>query len=154
MEKNNEKNINMGKKRLFTISLIICIASIVALVGAIVLIVRGVQVNGIGSRVWRFVLAILLLIFSVIFGYAGFTAFFTSFGMMNQGEGNRKEGNSAIGTTNINKCDKCGYENEQNVKFCKNCGESMQDYIECECGTRLPKDAEFCTNCGKKFKQD
>jgi len=62
MEKNNEKNINMGKKRLFTISLIICIASIVALVGAIVLIVRGVQVNGIGSRVWRFVLAILLLI--------------------------------------------------------------------------------------------
>ena len=154
MKENNMPNTNQGKKRLFTISLIISLLAVIAFIGSIVLIVRGVQVNGIGSRVWRFVLAILLLIFASIFGYAGFTAFFTSFGMMKQGEGNRKEDNSAIGTTNINKCDKCGHENEANVKFCKNCGESMQNFIECECGTRVPKDAEFCTNCGKKFKQD
>ena len=152
MKDKNVKNYNRGKKQLFTVSLIICLASILAIVGAVVLIVRGVQVNGIGSRVWRFVLAILLLIFGLIFGYAGFAAFFTSFGMMKQDSGNIKETNRAIGTTNINKCDKCGHENEQGAQFCKNCGESMKDYLECECGTRSPKDSEFCSNCGKKFK--
>ena len=156
MNKNINKNIykeaSYGKKQLVIASIIVIVLAIAGVVGGIALFVLGVRVDGIWSKIWRIVLGIVLFLIGSMFGYAGFMSLFTSISMIKTNEMNVKDGNRAKGTLNILKCDKCGYENEDNAQFCKNCGASMQDYIECECGTRNPTDAEFCSNCGKKIK--
>lgn len=152
INKNVYKEASYGKKTLTVMSVIVILLSIAAIVGGIVLFVQGCRVSGVGSKIWRIALGVVLALIGFVFGYASFMAFFTSLSMIKPNSGNVKDGNRAKGTINILKCDKCGHENPINAEFCKNCGESMQDFIECECGTRCPKDAEFCTTCGKKLK--
>jgi len=153
INENVYKEANYGKKALTTTSIIFVVISIVALVGGIALFVNGCISSGVGSKIWKIVLAVVLLAIGGILGYASVMALFTSFGMMNNNEGNVKDGNRAKGTINVFKCDKCGHENDVKAEFCKNCGASLADYKECECGTRNPKDAEFCIACGKELKK-
>lgn len=156
MNKNIDKNAyqkpKTGKHQLTIVSLVILILSLCTLILGVVLIVRGIIVAGIASKIWRIVLGGLLALLGVIFSYASFMALFTSFAMLKNDSMNVKDGNSAIGTLNVLKCDRCGYEVQQGANHCNHCGASLEDFIECECGTRNPKDAEHCSNCGKKLK--
>ena len=137
VDKNAYKEVQYGKKQLVVVSALILIVGLLALVGGIVLLVKGITVSGVFSKVWRIILAVV----------------FTSMGMLKNNSMNVKDGNRAKGTLNVLKCDKCGYEVEEGAEFCKNCGASLKDYIECECGTRNPNDAEHCSKCGKALKK-
>ncbi len=59
------------------------------------------------------------------------------------------------------KCKKCGMENNESAKFCRNCGEPLEQeediILEEEekvcpfCGSELDKNAKFCKNCGQSI---
>lgn len=153
VDKNAYKEVQYGKKQLVIVSALILIVGLLALVGGIVLLVKGITVSGVFSKVWRIILAVVLIFFGGVFSYASIMALFTSMGMLKNNSMNVKDGNRAKGTLNVLKCDKCGYEVEEGAEFCKNCGASLKDYIECECGTRNPNDAEHCSKCGKALKK-
>lgn len=156
MNKNVDKNAyqeaHYGKKQLVIVSTVILVLSLLALVGGIVLLVNGIKASGVFGKVWRIVLAVILMFIGGVFSYASVMALFTSMGMLKNDSMNVKDGNRAKGTLNIYKCDKCGHEVEEGAEFCKNCGVSLKDYIECECGTRNPSDATHCSKCGKELK--
>ena len=44
----------------------------------------------------------------------------------------------------------CGTENDQDDKFCKNCGAPLSETCP-HCNERLDPDSKFCTNCGKEL---
>lgn len=47
------------------------------------------------------------------------------------------------------KCRKCGTENDSSNKFCRNCGDNIQEVVLCQnCGFRIEENALFCSNCG------
>ncbi|HBF68077.1 MAG TPA: hypothetical protein DDW20_01995 [Firmicutes bacterium] len=49
------------------------------------------------------------------------------------------------------KCEKCGFDNIDNAKYCINCGTRLDGKILCpKCGTPLDKNAEKCPNCAYK----
>ncbi|BBG22793.1 hypothetical protein IC006_0077 [Sulfuracidifex tepidarius] len=51
------------------------------------------------------------------------------------------------------KCWKCGYENDNNAKFCENCGASLTS-IKCpKCGKENPPSSKFCGDCGSPLTQ-
>ncbi|MBQ8431227.1 MAG: zinc ribbon domain-containing protein [Clostridia bacterium] len=153
MDKNIYKEASYGKKQLIITSVVVLILAVLGVVGGIALFINGILAGGVWGKIWRIALGIVLFLLGSAFGYAGFMSLFTAVSMLKNNSGNVKDGNRAKGTINIVKCDKCGYENEENAEYCKNCGESMKAYIECECGTRNQKDAEFCVNCGKSLKK-
>jgi len=152
IDKNSYKEASYGRKQLTITSIVILILSILALVGGIVLIVNGILHGKVVFKVLKIIGGSILTLLGLAFTYASFMALMTSLGMLKNNSMNVKDGNRAIGTLNIFKCDKCGCENEENAKFCKQCGASFSEYVECECGTRNPVDAEFCKSCGKKLK--
>ena len=56
------------------------------------------------------------------------------------------------------KCNKCGFENNDNAKFCSWCGEKFEaleeknDENKCNvCGNVNKKDAKFCAVCGSQL---
>lgn len=53
------------------------------------------------------------------------------------------------------KCEKCGKENQDNAKFCNNCGAKIEIhedvYICSKCGGEVRGKPRFCTNCGAKL---
>ncbi len=53
-------------------------------------------------------------------------------------------------------CPDCGYENTDDAKFCKKCGqrlESSSEGVECpDCGYENEYDAEFCAKCGERLE--
>ena len=56
-------------------------------------------------------------------------------------------------------CENCGYQNDLNAVFCKNCGANLrqikEDKIECShCGSLNPNYAVFCSECGFDVKSD
>lgn len=49
------------------------------------------------------------------------------------------------------KCQNCGHEIPEGVKFCSNCGaEIKKKYICSNCGTELSPNSNFCSSCGQK----
>lgn len=49
------------------------------------------------------------------------------------------------------KCEKCGFENNENAKYCINCGNRMDGKVLCpNCGNSFDKDALKCDKCGYK----
>lgn len=152
IDKNSYKEASYGRKQLTITSIVILVLSILALVGGIVLVVNGILHGKVIFKVLKIIGGVVLVLLGLAFGYASFMALMTSFGMLKNNTMNVKDGNRAIGTLNVFKCDKCGYENEEDAQFCKECGASFNEYIECDCGTRNPADSEFCKACGKKLK--
>lgn len=52
---------------------------------------------------------------------------------------------------NVIKCSKCGFEYENTMKFCPQCGDK---YNPCpKCGTDMPEDATVCSSCGYEIPQ-
>jgi predicted ATPase/class 3 adenylate cyclase len=50
------------------------------------------------------------------------------------------------------KCPKCQFENEEEAKFCLDCGERLE--IECpQCGKIFPLWAKFCNQCGQDLRK-
>jgi RNA polymerase subunit RPABC4/transcription elongation factor Spt4 len=53
----------------------------------------------------------------------------------------------------MKKCNKCGFESEDDLKFCGHCGASLEDIHKCQkCGYTLSLDLSFCPNCGAKVE--
>ena len=51
------------------------------------------------------------------------------------------------------KCEKCGFENPDNSKFCCQCGTKMPVNNECpKCHTTFPSYGRFCPNCGTQLR--
>lgn len=46
------------------------------------------------------------------------------------------------------KCNKCGFENPENFKFCENCGNSLGEITCLNCSHSNPIDMKFCEECG------
>lgn len=62
-----------------------------------------------------------------------------------------------------NECLRCGYANEDNEKFCINCGAKLMeadssvpdDRISCYfCGYKNPEDSRFCIRCGTRIHHE
>ena len=51
------------------------------------------------------------------------------------------------------RCLECNALNDENAKFCSNCGAKLEKVRVCpECGKKLEENAKFCSNCGKKIE--
>jgi hypothetical protein len=49
-------------------------------------------------------------------------------------------------------CPKCGFANQDDFKFCLNCGETLPRGVTCEkCGTVNPPEYMFCMECGQSL---
>ncbi|MPM81378.1 hypothetical protein SDC9_128431 [bioreactor metagenome] len=48
------------------------------------------------------------------------------------------------------RCPDCQSIIEQNVRFCKYCGEEVNKALRCQCGASLSSSDKFCSNCGAK----
>lgn len=152
IDKNSYKEASYGRKQLMITSIVILVLALASLIGGIVLVVNGIMHGKVIFKVLKIAGGVVLVLLGLAFGYASYMALMTSFGMIKTNTMNVKDGNRAIGTLNVLKCDKCGYENEEDAQFCKQCGASFNEYVECDCGTRNPADAEYCKACGKKLK--
>ena len=50
------------------------------------------------------------------------------------------------------KCPNCGAENPEGVKFCGECGKSLQEGLVCtQCGHTNPPGVKFCHECGSQL---
>jgi hypothetical protein len=51
------------------------------------------------------------------------------------------------------KCSNCGTLNKANSKFCKKCGNRLDEIRKCpQCGNSLDADSEFCQQCGAQIR--
>ena len=139
-----------GKKTLVVFSLVIAILGLGALAGGITLLVFGCISNVTSEIAWKVSVGVILILIGLAGSGIGTYMFLVSLGMMNIKRGNVKDGNRAIGTVNVSKCQKCGRELDENATFCTNCGAPVDGKVKCEgCGTINSADAEFCSNCGR-----
>lgn len=150
LQKDIYREMKLGKRELTITSIIVIILSIALLAGGITLIVLGaINPDGAWQIVWRILVGILLLALGGILVGVGITMFAVTRSMLDIDEGNVADGNRAIGTVNVLKCEKCGTKLDDKAKFCKNCGEAVELNV-CEvCGTPIAKDSRFCEECGK-----
>ena len=52
------------------------------------------------------------------------------------------------------RCPSCGHENPDGVKFCGECGASLQAVATCpRCGTSNPQGTKFCHECGQRLAE-
>lgn len=153
--KNIEKNIyqeaQYSRKHLMGFAIAILIISLIALGGGIALIIIGASSAEVGQIIWKCILGAVLTILALVFGTFSIIMLCTSFAMIKNKNGSVKDGNRAIGTINITKCDKCGEELADDATFCSKCGTSVEGTKTCQCGTVNKIDNEFCTGCGKKM---
>ncbi|MEK7353958.1 MAG: zinc-ribbon domain-containing protein, partial [Chloroflexota bacterium] len=50
------------------------------------------------------------------------------------------------------KCSNCQADNPDGVKFCGECGQSIEKDLTCpKCGYKNPKNIKFCHDCGHAF---
>lgn len=155
--KNIDKNIyheaQYGKKHLTAFSIVVFVLSLCAFAGGLAMIIVGATSGVTGKIIWMSIVGGLLVILGIVFGIFSSIMFFTSMAMIKNKYGSVKDGNRAMGTVNVVKCDKCGEELPDNATFCSKCGKGIEGVITCECGMANKSDAEYCIGCGKKLKK-
>jgi len=143
----------LDKGHLTTVGLIVMLIALALAIGGIWLFVRGVQVSGVFATVWRIVLAVVMVLFGLPLGYVAFMMLVTAHSMIDVADGNVSDvGNSAMGTVNVLKCNKCGAKLKEDSDHCPNCGAKLYGVIKCECGHKNKLDAKHCARCGKELK--
>ena len=154
LKKDIYKEMKYGKKELTIVSIVVLVLSIAIFAGGVTLVVLGaLNPNGAWQIIWRVLLgAILLIIGGVLFG-VGVTMFAVTRSMLNFDSGNVADGNRAIGTINVRKCEKCGKKLSDDASFCSDCGEPVELSVCESCGKPIPQDAKFCEDCGKGVKK-
>ncbi len=143
-----------GRGTLLTISIILLLLALGALVGGIILLVSGIKAVAIASMILKIIFGALLILGGIGLGAFALVMLFTSLSMIKNKYGSVKDGNRAFGTVNVVKCDKCGEELPDNADFCSKCGTQVNGVKKCACGTENKMDAEYCTKCGEKLTQD
>lgn len=151
IDKNAYKEAKYGRKHLMIFAIVALILSLVALGGGIAMIVIGATSGETTKIIWMSIVGGVLAILGLVFGAFSIIMFFTSISMIKVEQGSVKDGNRAIGTVNIVKCDKCGEELPENATFCSKCGTPVEGIKKCECGAVNSLDAEYCIGCGKKL---
>lgn len=153
IDKNAYKEKRIGRGHLIAVSIVIGIIALAMLIGGIILFVKGCLISGVWATIWRIVLGVVLALFGGSLGWVAVMMFFTGNSMMKVKNGNVKDvGNSAMGTINVLKCDKCGETLSNDSTFCTKCGTEVDGVIKCECGTINSQQNEYCKKCGKKLK--
>ena len=152
INKDAYREARYGKKTLMIISIVIFALCLGALAGGISMFVIGLMSGILSKMIWMPIVGGLLAILAIVFGIFSIIMFFTSVSMINVEQGSVKDGNRAIGTVNVVKCDKCGEELPDNAAFCSKCGTAVEGVKTCECGAANEMDAEYCVSCGKKLK--
>ena len=150
LKKDIYKELKYGKKELTIVSVIVTVLSVALLAGGIALIVLGaLNPDGAWQIVWRVLLGVVMLVLGGVLLGVGLTMFAVTRSMLNFNEGNVADGNRAVGTLNVRKCEKCGTKLSDDASFCKHCGEPVELSVCESCGKPIHKDAKFCEECGK-----
>lgn len=151
IDKNSYKNAKYERKHLMTFAVLVILLSLALLGGGIAMVVLGATSSVVSKIILMCIIGGLLIILSSIGCVIGMIMFFTAKSMIKVKHGNVKDGNTAIGTANVLKCNKCGEELPDNAKFCSKCGTQVGGKKQCDCGAINEIDAEYCISCGKKF---
>ena len=151
IDKNVYKEARYGRKHLMMFSIVALLLSLGALAGGIVMIVLGATSGDTTKIIWMCVVGGVLALLGLVFTMFSIVMFFTSVSMIKVENGSVKDGNRAIGTVNVLKCDKCGEELDDNSTFCVKCGTKVEGGKMCECGTLNNQDAQYCKSCGKQL---
>lgn len=152
INKNVYKESKYGRKHLLIFSLIAILLSLALTAGGVVMIVLGANSGVLSKILWMCILGAVLAVLGLFFLVFSIIMFFTSLSMIKVKQGSVKDGNQAIGTVNVVKCDKCGAELPDNATFCSKCGTEIDGMVVCVCGERNNPDAEYCITCGQKLK--
>ena len=154
LKKDIYKEMKYGKKELTITSIVVLVLSLAILAGGVALVVLGAINNeGVWQIVWRILVGAVLVVLGGVMTGVGVTMFAVTRSMLNIDEGNVADGNRAIGTVNVNKCDKCGTKLADNAKFCKKCGEAVEENVCSNCGKQISKGSQFCEECGKGVEE-
>ena len=128
-----EKRYDKG--HLTIVGLVVAIIALAAVIGGVILFVKGCNASGVWPIMWRIALGIILTLFGGSIGWVAIMILVTANNMINVKDGNVSDvGNSAVGTVNINKCPKCGEKLEDEAEFCHKCGTEVDQLIKCGCG--------------------
>lgn len=152
IDKKDYSEAKYGRKHLMTFAILTIILSLALISGGIVLIVFGATSGETAKIIWMCLVGGVLAIIGLVLVAFSIIMFFTSTSMIKVEQGSVKDGNRAIGTVNVVKCDKCGEELPDNATFCSKCGTPVERTKKCDCGAVNSLDAEYCINCGEKLK--
>ncbi len=147
------KEARYGRKALLVFSSVLFAISIGIIAFGISLLVHGCKSDVSSQIALNISFGVMLMLLGLASGSISLVMLITSLGMIKNNQGNVKDGNRAIGTINISKCEKCGTELVEGAKFCSKCGQAVEGTIQCECGELNNIDAKFCSKCGKELKQ-
>ncbi len=148
------KEARYGRKALMVFSSVLLAISIGIIAFGICLVIEGCKSDVASSIAFNISFGVMLILLSLASGSISLVMLLTSLGMIKNNQGNVKDGNRAIGTINISKCDKCGSQLTENAAFCHKCGCPVDGTVACQCGTINNIESEFCTGCGKAIERD
>lgn len=153
IDKDVYKEKRIGRGHLIAVAVVVGVIALAMIIGGIVLFVKGCKISGVWATIWRIAIGIVLALFGGSLGWVAVMMFFTGNSLIKVKDGNVKDlGNSAIGTVNVLKCNKCGEQLPEDSTFCTKCGTEVDGVVVCDCGTINSQENEYCKKCGKKLK--